>query len=53
MMRLKSILKWGLFLGISISFGTQILTWFGLGITNWFVLLTYVLVIIFFNFMSY
>jgi hypothetical protein len=44
-MGLKTILKWGLFLGVSIVLGTQILTWLGLGLTNWFVLLTFILVI--------
>lgn len=44
-MGLKTILKWGLFLGVSIVLGTQLLTWLGLGLTNWFVLLTYILVI--------
>ncbi|WP_297691167.1 DUF4199 domain-containing protein [uncultured Eudoraea sp.] len=46
-MRLKTILKWGILLGVSVALGTQILTWLGLGLTNWFVLLTYILVIVF------
>lgn len=37
----------GILLGLSVSLGTQILTWLGLGLTNWFVLLTYVLVLVF------
>ena len=40
-------LKYGLWLGFFISAGTQVLTWIGLGLTNWFVLLTYLLVIVF------
>jgi hypothetical protein len=47
MMGLKTIIKWGLWLGVAVSLGTQILTWLGLGLTNWFVLLSYVLVIVF------
>lgn len=46
-MLLKISLKWGLYLGLSTSIGTQILTWLGLGLTNWFVLLTFVLVTLF------
>lgn len=47
MTQLKTIIKWGLIFGASLAIGTQILTWLGLGLTNWFVLLTYVLVIVF------
>lgn len=43
----RTIAKWGIILGIAVSLGTQILTWIGLGLTNWFVLLTYVLVVVF------
>ncbi|NNK87744.1 MAG: DUF4199 domain-containing protein [Flavobacteriaceae bacterium] len=46
-MATKTIIKWGLLLGIAVALGTQILTWFGLGLTNWFILLTYILVIAF------
>ena len=42
---IQSSLKWGLLLGFLTSLGTQILTWVGLGLTNWFVILTYILVI--------
>ncbi len=40
-------IRLGILLGLSISFGTQCLTWFGLGLTNWFVFLTYILLISF------
>lgn len=33
---IRHSLKFGLWLGLSISAGTQILTWMGLGLTNWF-----------------
>ena len=46
-MGLKTILKWGLLLGASVALGTQILTWLGLGLTNWFLVLTYLLVVVF------
>lgn len=46
-MGLKTILKQGLLLGISVALGTQILTWLGLGLTNWFLVLTYLLVVVF------
>ena len=46
-MMIKQKIKWGLLLGLSISLGTQILTWLGLGLTNLFVLLTYLLVAVF------
>jgi len=42
---MKTIIKWGIILGVAVSLGTQILTWLGLGLTNWFLLLTYVLLI--------
>jgi hypothetical protein len=44
-MMLKNNVISGLLLGLSVSLGTQILTWLGLGLTNWFVLLTYILVL--------
>jgi len=44
---IRHSLKFGLWLGLSISAGTQILTWMGLGLTNWFVFLTYLLIIVF------
>ena len=44
---IKENIKYGLFLGIATSFVTQVLTWLGLGTSNWFVLLTYILVIVF------
>ena len=43
---IQSSFKWGFLLGFLTSLGTQILTWLGLGLTNWFVLLTYFLVIV-------
>jgi hypothetical protein len=43
----RTSIKWGVFLGAALVIGTQILTWAGLGLTNWFVLLTYFLVIVF------
>jgi hypothetical protein len=42
---MKTIIKWGIILGLAVSLGTQILTWLGLGLTNWFLLLTYALLI--------
>lgn len=45
-MALNTSIKWGIILGLAVSLGTQILTWLGLGLTNWFVGLTYVLVIV-------
>jgi len=42
---MKLIFKWGIALGIAVSLGTQILTWLGLGLTNWFLILTYVLLV--------
>ena len=45
-MWIKNI-TWGLFLGLAVSFATQVLTWLGLGLSNWFVLATYALVVIF------
>jgi hypothetical protein len=47
MIGLKTIIKWGLLLGASVALGTQILTWLGLGLTNWFLVLTYLLVVVF------
>jgi hypothetical protein len=44
---IKKYLISGFLLGLAISIGTQILTWLGLGLTNWFVLLTYILLILF------
>tara|TARA_Y100000385_G_scaffold290967_1_gene366365 strand:- start:460 stop:990 length:531 start_codon:yes stop_codon:yes gene_type:complete len=38
-------IKWGVILGVALVIGTQILTWLGLGTSNWFIVLTYVLVI--------
>jgi hypothetical protein len=43
----KISLKYGLFLGVSVVICTQALTWLGLGLTNWFVLFTFLCVIIF------
>lgn len=43
---MKSNIKWGLILGIAVVAGTQILTWAGLGLSNWFVGLTYILVVL-------
>lgn len=47
MIGLKTIIKWGLLFGASVALGTQILTWVGLGLTNWFLVLTYLLVVVF------
>ena len=38
---------YGLLLGIGLVVGTQILTWLGLGLTSWFMVLTFGLVIVF------
>ena len=46
-MLVKNSILWGVYLGIALALGTQLLTWAGLGLTNWFVLLTYILVILF------
>ncbi len=46
-MLVKISLKWGLLLGIAVAVGTQILTWLGLGLTNWFVGISILLSIIF------
>jgi len=46
-MIVKTSIKWGIFLGLAVVIGTQILTWAGLGLTNWFVLLTFFCVILF------
>ena len=43
----KSIAVTGLILGLSISMTTQILTWMGLGLTQWFVFFTYLLIVVF------
>ncbi len=43
---MKSSIKWGFILGIAVVAGTQILTWAGLGLSNWFVALTYLLVVL-------
>ena len=43
---LRISIKWGVILGLSIVVGTQILTWLGYGLTNWFVAITYLAVII-------
>ena len=43
---IKISLKWGIILGLTISIGTQVLTWLGLGLTNWYVAITYVAVIV-------
>lgn len=45
-MELDTNIKWGIYLGLSVSLATQILTWFGLGLTNWFVFVTYLLVVL-------
>lgn len=45
-MVLNTSLKWGIILGLAVALGTQILTWLGLGLTNWFVGLTYLLVVV-------
>jgi hypothetical protein len=44
---MKTYIKWGVLLGLATSIGTQILTWLGLGLTNWFVMLTYIMVVLF------
>ena len=46
-MLFKTSFKWGVFLGLALVIGTQILTWLGLGVTNWFAVLTFLLVIVF------
>lgn len=46
-MEFRHSIIWGLYLGITLSMMTQILTWLGLGTSNWFIYLTYILVIIF------
>ena len=43
---IKRGLKWGMILGISLIVGTQILTWLGLGTSPWYIVMTYLLVII-------
>ena len=43
---IKRGLKWGVILGISLIVGTQILTWLGLGTSPWYIVMTYILVII-------
>lgn len=45
-MIIKNGLKWGVYLGMTLVIGTQILTWLGLGLTNWFVGLTFVSIIV-------
>ena len=45
-MLLQRSIKWGIYLGLIVVVGTQILTWLGLGLTNWFVGLTYLAVIV-------
>ena len=44
---IRTSIKWGLFLGITLVIGTQILTWLGLGLTNWFIAMTFMAVAIF------
>jgi hypothetical protein len=46
-MYVKAALKWGAYLGLAQVVGTQILTWLGLGTSNWFPILMNVLVIFF------
>ncbi len=46
-MLLKTSIKWGLLLGLALAVTTQLLTWLGLGLTNWFVVVTYLLAILF------
>ena len=43
----KTSARWGILLGLALVTGTQILTWAGLGLTNWFIFLTYFWVILF------
>lgn len=45
-MILKISLKWGLSLGIAVSIATQILTWLGFGLTNWFIFVSIILTVI-------
>ncbi|NNF35056.1 MAG: DUF4199 domain-containing protein [Saprospiraceae bacterium] len=50
-MYIKTALKSGLCLGIAQVVGTQILTWMGLGTSNWFPILMNILVIVFITLM--
>ncbi len=43
----KKCVMWGILLGIALVVGTQILTWMGLGLSLWFVALTYSMVVMF------
>ena len=45
-MILRNSIRWGLILGLSVVISTQVLTWMGYGLTNWFVGLTYLCVVI-------
>ncbi len=46
---------WGIYLGVAVWLSTQILTWLGMGLINWFVILTCLPVILFawFGFTNY
>ena len=46
----KISLKYGLILGVTVSLATQILTWLGLGLTNWFVVVSVILTMAFIAF---
>ena len=46
-MNVKTIVKWGILLGVAEVIGTQMLTWLGLGLTNWFIIMMHVLTIVF------
>lgn len=46
-MVLRNTIKWGIILGIAVSLSTQILTWLGLGLTNWFVIMSIILTVVF------
>lgn len=45
-MVLKNGLIWGGILGVALVIGTQILTWCDLGTSNWYIIMTYLLVAI-------
>ena len=46
-MSAKTSIKWGISLGIGLVAGTQILTWLGLGVSNWFVVITLLFAVVF------
>ena len=43
----KAAIKWGVYLGLARIISTQILTWLGLGTSNWYLVTTYALVALF------